>query len=156
MTEAEQRAAVVAEAMTWLETPYHHEARSKGAGVDCAQLLAGVYINVGLIAPFAVNRYPPDWHLNSPRERLLEVVGRFAQEIEGPPRPGDVVLWRFHRCFAHGAIVVEWPVVIHSCKPRKVMKEDVERAGWLTKTFEMQSERGRPRPRKFFSYWAAR
>ena len=36
------RAAVVAEAIAWLGTPYHHRARIKGVGVDCAQLALGV------------------------------------------------------------------------------------------------------------------
>lgn len=37
--ELQQRAAVIAEAESWLSTPYHHEARIKGHGVDCAQIL---------------------------------------------------------------------------------------------------------------------
>jgi hypothetical protein len=42
MDEA-MRAAVVKEALTWLGTPYHHHARVKGVGVDCARLLCAVY-----------------------------------------------------------------------------------------------------------------
>ena len=34
MTEAETRAAIVAEAMSWIGTPYHSHARIKGVGVD--------------------------------------------------------------------------------------------------------------------------
>jgi cell wall-associated NlpC family hydrolase len=30
------RAAVVAEARSWLGTPFHHQGRVKAAGVDCA------------------------------------------------------------------------------------------------------------------------
>lgn len=39
----------VAEAMTWLGTPYHHQGRVKGVGVDCATLLCEVYKEVGLM-----------------------------------------------------------------------------------------------------------
>ena len=49
MTEHEQRQAVVAEALTWLGTPYHHRARVKGAGVDCGQLLAAVFEGAGVL-----------------------------------------------------------------------------------------------------------
>ena len=35
--ELAQRLAVVAEAESWLGTPYHHEARIKGHGVDCVE-----------------------------------------------------------------------------------------------------------------------
>jgi hypothetical protein len=36
--------AQVQEALTWLGIPYHHHARVKGVGVDCAQLLCAVYV----------------------------------------------------------------------------------------------------------------
>lgn len=154
--EGQQRAAVVKEALSWKGTPYHHEARAKGAGVDCAQLLAAVFINCGLIAPPVIERYPPDWHFNSADERLLRIVTRFAGEIEGTPLPGDVVVWRFAKCFAHGAIVLDWPQVIHSLKPRRVTIDDAERAGWLQTIFEVRELYGQPRPRRIFSYWAPR
>ena len=44
VSEADQRAAVVAEARSWIKTPWVHMAAIKGAGVDCAMLLARVYI----------------------------------------------------------------------------------------------------------------
>ena len=37
-----QRQRVVAEAETWLRTPYHHMGRIKGGGIDCPTLLAEV------------------------------------------------------------------------------------------------------------------
>ena len=48
MTEQQERAAVVAEAKAWLGTPYHHRAKLKGVGVDCAQLPIAIYAAVGL------------------------------------------------------------------------------------------------------------
>ena len=46
-----RRAAVVAEAATWLRTPYHHMGRVKNAGTDCLMLLAEVYEAAGVIPP---------------------------------------------------------------------------------------------------------
>ena len=80
--EMRQRAAVVAEAETWLGTPYHHEARIKGHGVDCAQVLIGVFANVGLIEPVALPHYPMDWNLHRDEERYLDILGRYTREIE--------------------------------------------------------------------------
>ena len=60
MTETQQRTALVDAARSWLNTPYHHKARVKGAGVDCAQLLIGVYTDAGLIEAFDTGDYPPD------------------------------------------------------------------------------------------------
>jgi cell wall-associated NlpC family hydrolase len=111
---ARRRAAVVAEAISWLGTPFHHEARVKGAGVDCAMLLCEVYARAGLVGRIDVPHYPPDWHLHRDVERFLALLAAHAREIAGPPEPGDVALFRFGRCFSHGAIVTAWPRLIHA------------------------------------------
>ncbi len=108
------RAAVVAEARGWLGTPYHHAAQVKGAGVDCAMLPAAVYRAAGLIPEFEIAHYPPDWHLHRDTERYLEIVTRHAIEVSAPTGPGDFVLYRFGRAFAHGAIILDWPTIIHA------------------------------------------
>jgi NlpC/P60 family putative phage cell wall peptidase len=157
--EQRQRAAVVAEARTWIATPYHHEARLKGIGVDCAQLLAGVFSSVGLIAPPRVPHYPPDWHLHRDAERYLGVILAHAREFDSStssvPQPGDVVLWRFGRCFSHGAIVSAWPKVIHSYIGKGCQEDDITTAPWLGFIGENGEDKGKPRPRRFFSYWPA-
>ena len=109
-----RRAKVVAEAETWLLTPYHHMGRVKGAGTDCLMLLAEVYEAAGVVPHVEVPFYPPDWHLHRDAERYLDGVMRYAREIAGPPDLGDVAVFRFGRCFAHGAIVTRWPRLIHA------------------------------------------
>jgi cell wall-associated NlpC family hydrolase len=153
---ASQRAAVVAEARTWLRTPYHHMGRVKGAGVDCLMLLAEVFERVGLVPHLEIEHYPPDWHLHREAERYLDGVLRHTVETAGPPLPGDVVLWRFGRCFSHGAIVVAWPAIIHAYVRTPCTLEDAERAAWLTHIGENGPEQGRERPRRFFTLkaWA--
>ena len=114
--ESRQRQAVVAEARTWLRTPYRHMGRLKGRGTDCAMILAEVY-HAALperVPPIEVEPYPGDFMMHRSAERYLAHVTRFAREIEGPPQPGDVVLFRWGRCLAHGGIVVEWPLIIHA------------------------------------------
>jgi cell wall-associated NlpC family hydrolase len=81
MTRREQ---VVAEAVTWLRTPYHHMGRVKGGGTDCLMLLAEVYHAVGVIPRVDVPFYPPDWNLHRDAERYLQGVMRYAGEIGGP------------------------------------------------------------------------
>ena len=109
-----RRTQVVAEAETWLRTPYHHMGRVKGAGTDCLMLLAEVFALAGVISRVEVPFYPPDWHLHRDAERYLNGLMRYASEITGPPQPGDIALFKFGRCFAHGAIVVCWPRLIHA------------------------------------------
>jgi cell wall-associated NlpC family hydrolase len=71
-------------------------------------------------------------------------VLEYAPEIpnganDPPPEPGDLVLFRFGRCFAHGGIVTLWPRLIHAWNGMGVVPVDAE-----------QALLG-PRPRRFFS-----
>jgi cell wall-associated NlpC family hydrolase len=141
MTEQAQRAAVVAEALSWVGTPYHHMGRIKRVGVDCAMLPAEVYAACGLIPRQQVGFYPMDWHLHRSGERYLQAVLAHAHEVE-KPAPGDLVLFRFGRAFAHGAIVVAWPNVVHAVVRCPVTLADVAADADLT-----------ARECRFFSLW---
>jgi cell wall-associated NlpC family hydrolase len=136
-----QRAAVVAEARAWLGTPYHHAARIRGVGADCATMPAEVYAAAGVIPPIAIEHYPPDWHLHRDVERYLEYVTRCATEVAAPTGPGDFVLYRWGRAFAHGAIIVAWPQIIHAVVHIGVILDDGE------------DGRLKGRDRRFFTLW---
>jgi len=106
---------IIREALTWLNTPYHHEADIKGAGVDCAMLLVRVYHATGLIPAIDPRPYPADWMLHRDEERYLGWVKQYADPVTDP-LPGDVVLYKVGRCFAHGGIVLAWPDIIHAVR----------------------------------------
>lgn len=118
------RAAVVAEAMTWLRTPHIHEARVKGAGVDCGTLLLEVYEACGLIPHTDLPHLPHDWAAHKDQEVYLGHIETWAHRIDGPPEPGDIVLYRYGRCISHGAIVVAWPQIIHAYTGKGVILDD--------------------------------
>lgn len=120
-TEAEQRAAVVAEARTWLGTPYHHHARIKGVGVDCAQILCAVYEACGLVPHVDPGPYAHDWHLHHSEEVYAGWLDRCGACDVQTPAPGDVALFHFGRCWSHGAIVVEPGTVVHAYVGRGVI-----------------------------------
>ncbi|NLR74203.1 MULTISPECIES: NlpC/P60 family protein [Leeia] len=113
MAEAEQRQQVLAEARSWLGTPYHHQGRVKGVGVDCAMILCDIYHQVGLIPWIDPRPYPPDWHFHRDDERYLGWLKQYARPV-AQPQPGDVAVWRFGRCFSHGAVVVDDTLVLHA------------------------------------------
>jgi cell wall-associated NlpC family hydrolase len=123
-----QRRCVVAVAETWLRTPYHHMGRIKGGGTDCLMLLAEVYEAAGVIGHVDVPFYPPDWNLHRDAEHYLQGLMRYAREIGGPPREGDVAVFKFGRCFAHGAIVIDWPRLIHAWCDAGVVFADANQA----------------------------
>lgn len=87
------RAAVVQAARAWLETPFHHQARLKGVGVDCAGLVIGVARELALVpADFDVGGYArtPDG------SSLMDAATQHMTGIEREAmQPGDVVVVRF-------------------------------------------------------------
>lgn len=119
MTPA-QRDAVVAEALTWLGTPYHHHGRIKGVGVDCAQILCVVYETVGVVPHVDPGFYPVDWHLHRSEELYAQSLLKYAERTS-TPQPGDVALFKFGRCYSHGAIVVNDGLLVHSYIGRGVI-----------------------------------
>jgi cell wall-associated NlpC family hydrolase len=149
MTESEQRDRIIAEARRWIGTPYHACADVLGAGVDCGMLIVRSFVDTGLCAPFDPRPYPQDWHLHRSEERYLGFVFDRCAEVE-TPMPGDVVVFRYGRCYSHGGIVTKSDplTMVHAYWPAKiVMEEEVER----------NKELAAPsRAKKFFSYWAKR
>lgn len=149
MTERIERQLVCAIARSWLGTPYHHMGRVKGAGVDCAMFPFEVYREAGLIGDIEVPYYPQDWMLHRSEEIYLGIVQGVASELRSfeVAQPGDFVLYRFGRCFAHGAIVIDWPTVIHAVNGKGVILSDGEREGFLVgrqkRFFSLFHDRGK-------------
>ncbi|HEY2178091.1 MAG TPA: hypothetical protein VGH15_05865 [Caulobacteraceae bacterium] len=151
------REAVVAEARSWVGTPYRHMGggeqiagrRLKGVAVDCAQILVEVYAAAGVIAWFSTGRYPHDWMMHQGEERYVGFIERFADEFDPAgqdPEPGDVVVWRFGRTYSHSGIVTAWPRVVHAYAPYAMVDEsDTSRPSQLTLLND-----GSPRPMRAF------
>lgn len=146
MDELSARARVVAAAREWIGTPYRHMADVKGAGCDCAMLLVRVYCDLGLVARFDPRPYARDWHLHRGEERYLTFLLERARAVAAP-LPGDVVLFRYGRCFSHGGIVTiaEPLTIVHAFAPaRRVIEEE------LSHNCEIFARLGDAR---FASYW---
>lgn len=110
----EERQRVLSEARSWVGTPYHHHARVKGGGVDCAMLLAEVFSRAGLVQPIAVEQYSEQWHLHKNVEKFLAELMKHCRAVEFPA-PADIALFKLGRVYSHGAIIVEWPnQIIHA------------------------------------------
>jgi hypothetical protein len=165
-TEAGQRDSIVAEARRWIGTPYHNGADVRGAGVDCGMLIVRVFVDTGLTPAFDPRPYPPDWHLHRGEEKYLGFIFDHCIEVD-VPGPGDVVVFRYGRCYSHGGIVTiagdpsqqrdrkagdgrpgeaDPLTIVHAFWPAQiVMEEDV------MKNLDLADP---ARARRFFSYWA--
>ena len=143
--EAAERAAVVAAARAWCGTPYHNCADKKGVGVDCGMLLVRVFVDLGLIEPLDPRPYNWDWHLHNAEEKYLGFVQRFGREVARTPKDGDVALFRYGRCYSHGAIIVKAAplTIVHAfAKAHYVVEDKLSNMPALLNA----------KPR-YFSYW---
>ena len=98
------RDQIVSEARTWVGTPFHHQARVKGAGVDCVGLAIGVANTLGLVVKDmrAYSRVP----LNG---MFLKAVTEQTESIAFEDvLPGDMLLFKFNHVEAqHLAIITQ-------------------------------------------------
>jgi cell wall-associated NlpC family hydrolase len=139
----EQRQRVIDAALSWVGTPYHPGAVLKGVGVDCGMLLIAVYKEAGMLdQDFDPRPYPAQWHMHQAAERYLDYVASFTKEVESSTGPGDIVLFKWGKCFSHGAIVIDWPMIIHAMAPHNVGPMDVSQV----RKIDML-------PRRFFTPW---
>jgi hypothetical protein len=135
MTVEEQRKAAADAALLWVGTPFADNQHVRGAGVDCAWIVAdsvGSAVGRKIIVPY----YPMQWCLHSLEERYLdgliadgfvEISGgaagvtpyRADRFLEAPIGVGDVVVSRLReRVYCHGGVIVEWPTKIVHCAQR--------------------------------------
>lgn len=148
MTEAEGRAAIVAEAKTWLGTRFCHMGRIKGprGGVDCGQIIAVSYENVGLTAKIDPPPYQFQHHMHSSEEDYIAHLLTYTDEIEATEaKAADIVLYKCGRTFSHGGILIEdWPGnIIHARNGAGVVVAHGLNNGFL-----------KGREHRFFSYWS--
>jgi cell wall-associated NlpC family hydrolase len=131
MISDDQRKAVVSEALTWQGTPYHHQSALKGVGADCGLFPIAVYRSIGLLNDFQVPEYSPQWFMHRQEELYLEYAHKLGAADTEELLPGNFLIFKIGRTFSHGAIIVNWPHVIHSMAPRGVILSDAERESVL-------------------------
>jgi hypothetical protein len=90
-------------------------------------------------------------------ERFLAKIEEYATRVgddetplkdRGPDffvKKGNVLIWRWGRTFSHGAIVSDWPLIIHASFPaRCCLRESVFGTG-----------RTEDNPLRVYSYWGS-
>ncbi|NWG54866.1 MAG: C40 family peptidase [Hydrogenophilaceae bacterium] len=117
------RATILAEARSWIGTPYRHQASVKGAGCDCLGLVRGVWRALYGEEPEPVPPYTPDWAEARGEGTLLQAALRYLAPAAAPA-PGDVLLFRMaHGApMKHAAILAEDERLIHAYWGRAVVE----------------------------------
>jgi NlpC/P60 family putative phage cell wall peptidase len=111
------RQDIVAEARSWIGTPYRHQASLKGVGCDCLGLVRGVWRAVIGREPERAPPYTPDWAEASGSEALARAAARHLIAVPLEKfAPGDVLLfrWRSHLPAKHAGIVTAKDLMVHA------------------------------------------
>lgn len=111
------RSAIVAEARSWIGTPYRHQASLKGVGCDCLGLIRGVWRAVVGEEPERAPPYAPDWAEASGAETFGLAAARHLVPVACDAfAEGDLLLfrWRAHLPAKHAAIVTAPALMVHA------------------------------------------
>ena len=124
------RIAICQEALSWVGTPYRHQASTKGAGCDCLGLVRGVWRNLYGAEPASVPPYTPDWAEKNGEEILKQAADQYLIPIcLTQTKPGDVLLFRMQlgAPAKHMAIVLGDDLIVHAYWGRAVTKSFLAR-----------------------------
>jgi cell wall-associated NlpC family hydrolase len=117
------RDAILAEARSWLGTPFQHQARVKGRGVDCAGVVVATALALGLdVTDLAGYSRTPDG------QSLKAELDRQAVQVS-EALPGDIYLMRFEREPQHLAFATDVGVLHAFSSARKVVEHSLD-ATW--------------------------
>jgi NlpC/P60 family putative phage cell wall peptidase len=134
MTDQIRRSDVIAAALGWTGTPYHHQQSVKGVGTDCLGLIRGVWCDLYGSEPEAPPPYSADWADATGCETLLLAARRHLIDVD--PRtalPGDVLLFRYRLRLPakHLGILVAPDRVLHASEGQPV--SDFHLTPWWTR-----------------------
>ena len=110
-------ALVIREAMTWVGTPYRHQAGRKSVGCDCLGLVRGVWRGLYGFDLELPDAYAADWAEVGGEEKLLAGAQRnFREKEPSAVQPGDLLLfrWRPHLPAKHAGILITEHSFIHA------------------------------------------
>lgn len=109
------RAAIVAEARSWIGTPWAPSGAVKGVGANCLGFLAGVARELGLtdlvaaFAPYGGYALPPE-----PRALLRGLRRHLARVALSEARPGDILLFDLGEGLRHVGLLSAPGTIVHA------------------------------------------
>lgn len=113
---------IVTAARRWLGTPFHHQGRVRGVGVDCAGLVIGVARELGIFH-IDVTGYG---HRPDDREMEHLVRAHLAEIPLADAAPGDVLLMLIGGRPQHLAIRTDVGIIHAYAPARKVVEHRID------------------------------
>jgi NlpC/P60 family putative phage cell wall peptidase len=116
------RADIIAEAASWIGTPYHHQASLKGVGADCLGLVRGVWRGVYGAEPLVIPAYAQEPNEAPGGEALIEGAREHLIVGTAAPQPGDLLVFRLRENLParHCAILIAPERFVHAVSGRSV------------------------------------
>lgn len=122
------RSEIIAEARTWLGTPFHHQGRLKGVGVDCAGVVIGVAKALGL-SDFDTTAYPRIPSAEQLRRALdANMESIFVQDA----KEGDVLVFCFDREEQHVGFLSDVGIIHSYSQVKKCVEHSLD-ATWKSR-----------------------
>lgn len=96
---------IIKTAREWIDTPYHHQARLRGVGVDCIGLVIGVCWELKLI-DFDYNNYnrTPDSTM------MMQIIQEHCTSTD-TPEAGDLLVFRIRRNPQHCGLMTDTGII---------------------------------------------
>lgn len=99
-------------ARTLLGTPYHHQGRLKGVGLDCAGVAVAISQELGIFTP--EQDYSGYSNIPDGRQLLLHCRKNCKEKPANEYKAGDILLFRFDKDPQHIGVMLEDNYFIHS------------------------------------------
>jgi NlpC/P60 family putative phage cell wall peptidase len=117
-----KRADIIAEAASWIGTPYHHQASLKGVGADCLGLVRGVWRGVYGAEPLVIPAYAQEPNETPGGEALIEGAAVHLVAGTAAPQPGDLLVFRLRENLParHCGVLIAEDRFVHAVSGRSV------------------------------------
>ena len=113
---------IVSEAKSWIGTPFKHQGRIKGIGVDCVGLI------VGVAHAFQLTQFDYTNYSHTPDGFLMQQL--LAKHLEVIPiqeaKAGDIVLMRFEAQPQHLAILSDYGMIHAYAQVRRCVEHRLD------------------------------
>ncbi len=114
---------VVDAARSWLGTPFHHQGRTRGIGVDCVGLTIGIASELGLISDDDVATLPTNYRARPDTELMRRLLNQHMQKVDIANVGDWIWISAPGNPPTHVALVCGERSMIHACAATKEVVE---------------------------------